>query len=192
MEHDGTPQREFNIFISYHHEDNHYKALTSIAKEAVKACNDDMGDVHFNCFLDENINPGTSWRTRINEALSRTDVLLPFITEDYCRSEECRYEFNLFFSKKHGNEFCLPVFWHAESVIAESLASDVQDAKDVCQKAQSINGISGIAPWRSFPVSLGMKRSREACSTSSSAASLVNCIAWRRYSTKCPAPKPRT
>ncbi|KAA8819825.1 hypothetical protein CSQ85_03775 [Bifidobacterium rousetti] len=145
MEHDGTPQREFNIFISYHHEDNHYKALTSIAKEAVKACNDDMGNVHFNCFLDENINPGTSWRTRINEALSRTDVLLPFITEDYCRSEECRYEFNLFFSKKHGNEFCLPVFWHAESVIAESLDSDVQDAKDVWQKVQSINGISDIA-----------------------------------------------
>lgn len=143
----SSEQRTFKVFISYRRDDDSFHSLTKIAQAAVDHCNEEMPNVHLECFIDrQGIRPGSDWRRTIDRNLVDTDILLAFITEDYCRSEECRYEFNTFPTDRR--HIFLPVFWHSPEVIESSLNSgqDDQDAHAVFAEACRRNGISTIAP----------------------------------------------
>lgn len=139
-----SDKQSFKVFISYHREDDLFKSLTDIAKTAVEQCNKNMPEIHLEWFIDEQgIVPGADWRAAIDKSLKDTDILLPFITEGYCRSKECRYEFNTFPNVRHT---CLPVFWHSAQRIRDVLADgrNDQEAQQVFQEACQRNGISTV------------------------------------------------
>lgn len=140
-----SDKRSFKVFISYHREDDLFKSLTDIAKSAVEQCNKDVPEIHLEWFIDDQgIIPGDDWKAVIDKNLKDTDILLPFITEGYCLSEECRYEFNTFPNVRHT---CLPVFWHSVQQISNVLTDgqNDQEAQQVFQEACRRNGISTIA-----------------------------------------------
>ena len=140
----ASDKQSFKVFISYHRRDDIFKSLTDIAKAAVEQCNQEMPEMHLTAFIDEQgIIPGEDWKAVIDKNLKDTDILLPFITEGHCLSEECRYEFNTFPNVRHT---CLPVFWHSVQRIDNVLTDDQndQEAQQVFQEARRRNGISTI------------------------------------------------
>lgn len=91
---------EYHIFVSYRRSDDAWvrwtrdifvKPLRSLLRPA-------LGDVYI--FVDEQIETGADWPTRLAKALARSRLLIPILSRDYFNSEWCRLELALMYERE--------------------------------------------------------------------------------------------
>ena len=113
-------------FLSYAHGDNdreegrllQFLGLVAAEFELISAQD-------FQCFTDQNIEWGETWRERIDAALGEATFLVPIVTPRFLQSTECRRELLAFVSKAKSlgrEDFLLPVLW-----VNTDLAEDSDD-----------------------------------------------------------------
>jgi hypothetical protein len=89
------PDYEYDIFISYRHADddwirwtreNFVRPLRTLMRPA-------LGGVRI--FMDESIETGTAWPSRLAKSLARSRLMIPVLSRDYFQSHWCRLELAL-------------------------------------------------------------------------------------------------
>lgn len=100
VEKDENGNTLVKVFISYRRNDNLFNHLLDIVNRTMDKLNNDLlKDTEYRVkkVIDLNsISIGDNWPEKIDEDLSKSDILLAFITEAYLTSRPCRYEFNTF------------------------------------------------------------------------------------------------
>lgn len=74
------------LFVSYAHKDN--EIILPVVEEL---------DKHYNCWIDKDISYGSSWRNEITKAISKSKVILYFVSSNSIVSTECKEEIKLAF-----------------------------------------------------------------------------------------------
>lgn len=173
VEKDENGNTLVKVFISYRRNDNLFNHLLDIVNRTMDKLNNDLlKDTEYRVekVIDLNsISIGDNWPEKIDKDLSKSDILLAFITEEYLTSDPCRYEFNTFRtnqidtrndSEKHHGSLCVPVFWAAQKTVADKLKDKSKlhfdnekdseaaytNACETWTKIKEVNGVEGILP----------------------------------------------
>lgn len=85
---------EFDVFISYRREGNPHKWVRNHFFPRLKDCLADHLPDDPNVFIDEGMEVGTVWPDRLEEALTRTKILVPVFSPQYFRSRWCLAEWD--------------------------------------------------------------------------------------------------
>lgn len=85
------------IFVSYRH--NAWPSVYPVIKKLI--------DSDYRVWYDDGIDAGSEWPESIQEHLEKCNVFMPFITNDFCNSKNCRRE--VVFADE-SNKFIVPIF----------------------------------------------------------------------------------
>ncbi len=85
---------EFDVFISYRRDGNPYHWVRNHFYPRLKDCLADQLPTEPALFLDEDMEIGSVWPDRLEEALARTRILVPVFSPQYFRSRWCLAEWH--------------------------------------------------------------------------------------------------
>lgn len=83
---------EFDIFISYRRAGNPHEWMKNHFLSRLRRCLDDQLPDEPAVFIDEEIDRGTNWPYRLENALNRTKIMLAVFSPQYFRSPWCLAE----------------------------------------------------------------------------------------------------
>jgi CheY-like chemotaxis protein len=120
---DETVDNQSDAFLSYTRIDDQFfgGAITSLRKLLELGVQVVTGHKNFNIFQDvDGIEFGQNWQQRLDQAISSTRFLIPFITPLFFQSQACRDELKKFFDheKQLGrDDLILPVYFVTAPVL---------------------------------------------------------------------------
>jgi hypothetical protein len=91
---------EYHIFLSYRRSDEDWVRWTqeNLVRTLRTLLSPALGAVRI--FVDQQIETGDDWPTRLAQALARSRLLVPVLSRDYFRSAWCRLELSLIFNRE--------------------------------------------------------------------------------------------
>ncbi len=124
-------------FWSYTHADNDASA-GKIVRLAELIANEYflLTGEKLECFVDIDVKWGEDWRDRINHALAEATFLVPVLTPNFFRSQECRKELLTFVREAvslHRGELVLPILW---TPVPDLTIESEDEAKKATARAQ--------------------------------------------------------